>query len=187
MRSYEHEFATIQRVLEGFVKSGNIDASKLGSLDSVIKWSEEDQVRVLNKSYIPLNVQRSFFGAIRNVNVSLKSMKEKLRKAAVIHENPKTAELALELMPSFFNLVPYIDSFNNGEIPVKKTENVDKFSRILYKKAKAFGFSQDATSQLKDVGISESQIKSFIDSFGKNVALELEIEEEASSSLENSD
>ena len=187
MQSYKVELATIQRMLEEFVESGKIDAGKLSLLDKIIKWSEEDQFRVLNKSYLSLNAQRSFFGAIRNVNVSLKSMKERLKGAADIHENPKIAELALELMPSFFNLAPFIDSFNSGEVSAKKAENVSKFSRILYKKAKSFGFSQDTITQLREAGITESQVKSFVDNFSKNVALELEIEEEESSTLENTD
>ena len=187
MLAYKDEIAAIRSLLEGFVKSGKIDPNKLSLMDNIINRSEEDQFRVLNKSYLPLDTQRSFFGAIRNMNISLKSIKERLKGAAAIHENPTTAQLALELIPSFLNLAPYIDSFNNGEISAKEVENVSKFSRILYKKARSFGFYQDAISQLKEAGITESQVKSFVDNFRKNIALELEIEEEASSTLENTD
>jgi len=185
MRSYSQEIAKIEKMLEGFVESSKIDANQLSLMDNVIKWSEEDQIKVLNNSYLALDVQRLFFGAIRNVNVSMKSMKEKLKGAATRRENPGTAELALELMPSFSNLASYVDLFIGKKGSEIKLDNVTKFSRILYKKAKSYGFYQDVASQLKEAGVTDSQIESFIDSFSRNIAQELDIEEEVSSTVES--
>jgi len=187
MRSYKQELIKIEKMLRGFLESGSIDASQLNLMDDIIEWSKEDQVKVVNNSFLPLGAQISFFSAIRNVNISLKSMKEKLKVASIKHENPTTAELALELMPSFFNLVPYLDLFFKGNVYPIKVENVFTFSRILYRKAKSFGFYEDPISQLKEAHVTKPQIESFIDSFRKNVALELDIEEEVSSDLENTD
>ena len=186
MRSYREEIFTIQKMLKEFVDSGRIEANKLDVMDNIIRWSEEDQIKILNNSYIPLYAQRSFFGAIRNVNISMKSMKKRLVRASSQHENPATAEQALELIPSFLNLAPHIDSLLSENAFPTKVENVFKFSRILYRKAAAFGFSQDAASQLKEAGVTDSQIESFLDCFSKNISLELDIEEEVSTS-ENSD
>lgn len=185
MRSYKEEIAAIHHMLEEFLDSGRIDAKKLEKMDNVISWSEEDQITILNRSYLPLSAQRSFFGAVRNVNMSMKKMKERLDKASELHENPTTAELAMELMPSLSNLAPYIDSLIN-ESKLFGVRDVVELSRILYKKAMRFGFYQDVGSQLRDAGVTGSQIKSFIDRFSKNVALELDIEEEVSSPVENS-
>lgn len=187
MRSYKQELTNIEKMLHDFLECGVIDSKRLSIMDNIIEWSEKDQIRVVNSSCLPLNAQTSFFGAIRNIHISMKSMKEKLRLASIEHENPTTAQLALELMPSFFNLVPYLEPFFNENVYHKKVENVSKFSRILFRKAKYFGFSEDVMSQLRAAGVTKPQIKSFIESFSKNVALELDIEEEASSSLENTD
>ena len=186
MHSYKQEIIRIQGMLKEFVNSGRIEPNKLDVMDNIIRRSEEDQIKILNNSYIPLYAQRSFFGAIRNVNISMKSMKERLAHASSQHENPTTAEQALELIPSFLNLAPHIDSLLSENIFPTLVGNVFKFSRLLYKKAAAFGFSQDAVSQLKEAGVTESQIESFIDAFSKNISLELEIEEEVSST-ENTD
>lgn len=186
MRSYKEEILAIQSMLEKFVDSGKIDAKKLDLMDNIIKWSEEDQIKVLNNSYLSLPVQRSFFGAIRNMNIALKKMKERLKEASSLHENPTIAELAIEMMPSFSNLAPYVDSLMNQDVLPTKVKNVVEFSRILYKKAMNLGFSQDVASQLKEAGVTSSQIESFLDRFRKNVALELDIEEEVSSFNENS-
>lgn len=185
MHSYKKEISSIENVLNRFVSSGKIDTEKLGKLDNAIKWSDEDQIRVLNNSYLSLFEQRLFFGAIRNMNTSLKRMKERLAEASRLKENPTTAELALELMPSFLNLVPYVDNLINNNRYPRENEIIIKFSRLLYKKATMLGFSQDVASQLKDAQVEDSQIESFIDRFSKNVALELDIEEEVSAT-ENS-
>lgn len=184
-QSYRHELINIRGMLSEFTKKGKIDASQLDLMDNIIKMSAEDQFRVLNRSSLSLDAQRSFFGAIRNVNIAMASMKAKLAEASVKHENPTTAELALELLPSVLNLVPYIDEFHDNA-KVRQLNNVSRFSRILYKKAKTLGFSKDRMSQLKEAGVTTEQVEAFIDSFDKNVALELDMEEEVSSSDEDS-
>jgi hypothetical protein len=183
-RKYEHELHNVQKTLNGFREKGIVDTKRLNCLDNIIKWSEEDQVKVLNNASLTLDEQMSIFGAVRNVNVAMRSMKERLELAAQKHENPTTAELALELIPSFRTLVPDIDAFFGGERV--DLEYVAKFSRILYRKANALGFSRDLVSQLKEAGVKQSQVKTFLESLKKNVAVELDIEEEVSSTDENS-
>lgn len=187
MRSYRQEIIKVQEMLKEFVDNRRIEPNKLNAMDNLIKWSEEDQIKILNSPYMPLRAQRSFFGAVRNVNISLRSMKKRLTHASSQHENPTTAEQALELMPSFLNLAPHIDSILGEDVFPTKVENVFKFSRILHRKATAFGFSQDVASQLKEAGVTDSQIETFIDGFKKNISLELDIEEEVSSTLEDTD
>jgi hypothetical protein len=172
-------------MLEGFVGKGIVDTKKLNLMDKIIRQSEEDQFRVLNDASLSLDEQMSVFGAIRNVNMAIRSMKERLESAAEKHENPTTAELALELMPSFFNLAPDIDEVLH-ENRVVDLNYISKFSRILYKKTRSLGFSRDVASQLDEANISGTQIRAFLESLKKNVALELDIEEEASSSDESS-
>jgi len=154
-------------------------------MDNIIKWSEEDQVRILNDASLSLDEQMSVFGAIRNINVSMKSMRERLELAAEKRENPTTAELALELMPSFQTLAPDIDAFLQGEKGID-FGYVSKFSRILYKKANSLGFSKDVVAQLKEAKVTQSQVKDFLENLKKNLAVELDIEEEVSSTDENS-
>lgn len=182
---YQRELTTVQRMLEGFVGKGIVDTKKLNLMDKIIRQSEEDQFRVLNDASLSLDEQMSVFGAIRNVNMAIRSMKERLESAAEKHENPTTAELALELMPSFFNLAPDIDEVLH-ENRVVDLNYISKFSRILYKKTRSLGFSRDVASQLDEANISGTQIRAFLESLKKNVALELDIEEEASSSDESS-
>lgn len=184
MRRYEQELLSVQKMLEGFRKKGIVDTKRLNLMDNIIKWSEEDQFKILNDASLSLDEQRSVFGAIRNINVAMRSMKERLELSAEKHENPTTAELALELMPSFFTLVPEIDVFLREKRGID-SEYVSKFSRILYKKANSLGFSRDLVSQLKEAKITQSQVKSFLESLKKNVAMELDIEEEVSSSDES--
>lgn len=186
MYSYQRELIPIQKMLKRFIETKVIDTSHLSKMDSLIKQSEVDQIRALNRS-IPLNTQRIMFGALRNMNTSLKCMKEKLKTAASSHENPTTAEQALELMESLRNVALCVDPFVNENVIVTNMENVEKLSRILYRKAKAFGFSEDVVTQLKQAGITESDVKSFISSFDNNLAQELGIEEEVQSTLENTD
>lgn len=184
MRRYEQELLSVQKMLEGFSKKGIVDAKRLNLMDNIIKWSEEDQFKILNDASLSLDAQRSIFGAIRNINVAMRTMKERLELSAEKHKNPTTAELALELMPSFFTLVPEIDVFLREKKGVD-LEYVSKFSRILYKKANSLGFSRDLVSQLKEAKITQSQVKTFLESLKKNVAMELDIEEEVSSSDES--
>lgn len=185
MRKYDQQFLGIQAMLHGFCQKGIIDTKHLNPIDNLIKWSEEDQVKVLNDASLSLDQQLSVFGAIRNINVSMRSMKERLELAAEKQENPTTAELALELMPSFRTLAPDIDAFLHGEKDID-FGYVAKFSRILYKKANSLGFSKDTVSQLKEAKITQSQVKNFMENLKKNLAVELDIEEEVSSTDENS-
>jgi len=185
MPTYRQELISIRDMLKVFVERGKIDTDQLTLMDELIKRSAQDQFKVLNNAYLSLDAQRSYFGAIRNINVSMSCIKAKLEDASARHENPTTAELALELLPSFFNLVPYIDEFLD-EAKATKAENVSRFSRILYRKAKLFGFSKDMISQLNEAGVTKTQIKNFIDKFNQNVASELDIEEEVSSNNEDS-
>jgi len=128
-------------MLDIFLSTKVINISNLSKMDAIIKRSDIDQFKTLN-SVSSLNAQRVIFGAIRNINTSLKCMKEKLRTAALRHENPTTAENALELINSLSNVAICIDSFHNGEIDTREVDNIAKLSRILYKKAKMFGFSR---------------------------------------------
>lgn len=181
LRKYEQELASVQVMLKGFSGKGIINVMQLHLMDKIIKWSEEDQFRILNDASLSLDEQRAIFGGIRNINVAMRSMKERLEQASEKRENPTTAELALELMPSFSTLFPEIDAFFNE----KKTMDVEyfsKFSRILYRKAKSLGFSKDVASQLSEAKITRSQVKAFLENLKKNIAVELDIEEEVSSS-----
>jgi len=185
MYSYKQNLLNIRKMLNIFIETKNIDTSQLSKMDALIKQSEKDEIRVLSRP-LPLDVQRTMFGAFRNITTSVKAMKEKLKTASLKHENPTTAEQALELMESLSNVVYYIDPFvNEGKI-VAEPDEIAKFSRILYRKAKSLGFSEDQRAQLKEAGITEKQVKSFVNDFDNNVSQELGIEEEVKPSFENS-
>jgi len=184
MYSYKQELGNIKEMLNLFLKTKTIDTHQLSKMDSLIERSETDQIKALNCS-APLNTQRIMFGAIRNISTSIKGIKEKLKTAVLRHENPTTAEKALELMESLFNVASCVDSFiDENRIPVN-LENVAKLSRILYRKAKSFGFSEDLQEQLKRAGVTEAQVKTFICNFDNNIAQELDIEGEVKSKFEN--
>jgi hypothetical protein len=169
-------------MLSVFAKTKNIDASQLSKMDLMIKQSERDQIRVLNKP-LPLTTQRIMFGAFRNINTSVKVMKEKLKTASLKHENPTTAERALELMDILSTLTYYVDPFvNRGEIAVNPDE-IAKASRMLYRKARSFGFSENRETQLREAGVTEGQEKSFINDFENNVSQQLGIEEEVKNQI----
>lgn len=176
MYAYKNDLIVIHAMLSNFVKNRIIDSKQLSKMDAVINKSEEEQFKTLNCS-LPLDVQRTLFGAVRNINTTLKCMKQKLSTAAERHENPTTAENALELMESLNNLVYSINCYDSGCRNCNLGE-IDSFSRILYRKAKSFGFSEDIEIQLKEAGVTSSQIESFIASFDNNIAQELDIEEE---------
>jgi len=184
MYSYKQDIIQIQSMLNGFVKTKVIDVKQLTKMDSLIKQSEQDQIRTLNSS-LPLDTQRTMFGAVRNLNTSIKGMKERLKTASVRHENPTTAEQALEMMEILSNVAYCIDAFTN-ERRITDVKDIEKLSRILYRKAKSFGFSEDQQTQLRDAGITESQVESFIDHFDNNLSQELDIEEEVQSNRESS-
>jgi hypothetical protein len=184
MYTYKQDISQIQEMLSAFLKNKYIDTAQLKKTDPIIKKSEEDQFKILNCS-LPLDVQRTIFGAVRNINITVKSMKQKLKTAAARHENPTTAEKAFEVMESLNNLVSCISSYENGSRNGNLNE-IDDYSRILYRKAKAFGFSEDMNTQLKEAGVTGPQIESFIDRFDNNLAQELDIEEEVHSNSEDS-
>src|SRR3972149_9227075 len=183
MYSYKQELTSIREMLNIFIKTKVIDTSQLSKMDSLIKRSEMDQIKALNCS-ASLNTQRIMFGAIRNVHTTIKGMKEKLKTAAMRDENPTTAEQALELIESLSNVALCVDPFTNENRIITNIENIAKLSRILYRKAKLFGFSEDLQVQLKEAGITEAQVKSFISYFDNNLSQELDIEEEVKSTVE---
>jgi hypothetical protein len=172
-------------MLSAFVRAKSIEPSQLAKMDAIIKQSEKDQIRVLSSS-LPLDIQRTMFGAYRNVTTSLKAMKEKLKTASLRHENPTTAEQALELIESLSNVAYYIDPFTKAGRIIAGSDEIAKFSRILYRKAKSLGFSENQQAQLKEAGITEKQVESFVNSFDSNVSQELGIEEEVKPTFENS-
>jgi hypothetical protein len=171
-------------MLSVFAKTKTIDISQLSKMDALIKQSERDQIRALSRS-LPLDVQRAMFGAIRNIHISIKTMKEKLKTASLRHENPTTAEQALELMESLSNVADYIDPFTNEGRIIAESDEIAKFSRILYRKAKSFGFSEGQQTQLKEAGITKEQVESFVSRFDDNVSQELGIEEEVKPAFKN--
>jgi hypothetical protein len=184
MYSYCQDVLRIQKMLTVFAENRIIDVRQLSKMDALIQQSERDQIRVLSSS-LPLDVQRTMFGAIRNVNTSVKTIKKELKIASERHENPTIAEQALELMESLSNVASYIDPFTNEGKIIAEPDEIAKFSRILYRKAKSFGFSEDQQAQLKEAGITEKQAESFVNMFDNNVSQEIGIEEEAKPASEN--
>lgn len=177
MKGYYADFQLIEKTLDGFADTGKIDALKLDIFDSVIKRSNTDQIRILNNTFLNLNDQRILFGVFRNISETSRIMKSRLEQAYSISENPTTVEVALEIMPLFYNLSGFIDDFFN-KMEIFDSEKIFIFSRNLYKKAKKLGFSQDTSSQLKEIGLSATHIKKFVDKFNENIISELELEEE---------
>lgn len=185
MKSYELELTSIQGMLRGFVEAKTIDVKKLSIMDALIKKSEQDQFIILNSSF-QFEIQSSIFGAIRNINTALKGIKARLRTASERHENPTTAEQALEIMESLSNVATFIDPFACERRIIAEPDEITKVSRILYRKAKSFGFSEDLETQLNEAGVTEKEVKSFIKRFDNNVAQELDIAEDAKPATENS-
>lgn len=186
MASYKTELASIQEMLRGFVENKTIKVEQLTVMDAMIKDSEKDQFNVLNSSS-PLYVQRTMFGAIRNIHTALVGMKERLEKASQAHENPTTAEQALDVMKYLNDVIQCVDPYLTKGQVINSLEEIDKLSRKLYRKAKAFRFSQEQAQQLKEAGITEKQVKLFISGFHNNLSQELGIEEEVRSRLGDSD
>ena len=184
MYAYKQDLIEIRQMLAVFVKTKFIETKQLSKMDPLINKSEEDQFRTLSYSF-SLDVQRTIFGAVRNINMTVKCMKEKLKDASAKHENPTTAEKALEIMETLNNLVFCLNAYESGYMESSLSE-IDEYSRILYRKAKAFGFSESLETQLREAGITNSQIESFIGSFDSNLAQELDIEEEVQSNSESS-
>jgi len=185
MKRYYDDFAIIEKTLGGFADTGIIGVSQLDVFDSIIEKSNADQIKILNNTYLTLNDQRILFGVFRNISETSRIMKSRLEQAYSIGENPTTTEAALEIMPLFFNLSDYIDDFFN-KIEIFDSDKIFMFSRNLYKKAKKLGFSQDSSTQLKEIGVSTTQIKKFVEKFNEHIVNELELEEEVGSADENS-
>lgn len=166
-----------QRMLADFLKHG-IEEIKLTPLDHLIELSEINQIRILN-SYLSMREQRVLFGATRNISTVTKVMKEKLKIAKKIHENPTTIEQSLELIEPLENVCRHVDYFMSNK-RVLDLKRLNELSRIFYKKACSLGFYKDVDSQLKDAGITEEEVKDFITKLNENVELEMEILDEAS-------
>jgi hypothetical protein len=186
MRTYTQEFQYIQQVLERSVKQRHIDFSKLRLLDVLIKRSEADEIQALKDDTLPLDYRRHIFNAFMDVNEVLKGMNLRLRVATKTHENPTTAERALELMPHFFAVSSSLDSFLSKSRSLD-VEHLSNCSWRLYKTASALEFSRDVASQLKDAHVTPSQIQTFLKTLGKNIMQELEIEAEEGPTNEASD
>jgi len=184
MRKYKLEFIQVQKMLKEFVGCGSININQLNLMDNIIAWSKEDQFHVLNDALLSLIEQRVFFSAIINISTSMNIMKERLKTASINDDNPTIAELALELMPIYLSLAPYIDEFLNGN-KIIGINRISEYSRGLYRKANKFGFYPDINTQLIEAGVTKTQIKKFIESFNKNISSEIELEEEVSSKYEN--
>lgn len=177
MTAYTVAFVSIENLLNQFIQSVSIDSSKLSLFDTLIQNSSEDEIRILNNSYIPLYEQRALFGAFRNIKISTKMMKKRLEDAIKRHENPTIAEIALELMPLYQTLSRYLDDFIDRQ-EIFEIDKIDLFSRNLYKKSIQLGFYQDSSSQLKEMRISSKIVDEFVEGFSENINKELELVEE---------
>jgi trehalose-6-phosphatase len=185
MTNYESNFKFITKTLNGFVEARQIDVSKLNVFDGVIEKSRSDQFKILNNSYLSLNDQRTIFGAFRNISDISETMKIRLKEAHKTGDNPTTAELALEIMPSFITLSQYLDDIL-AKKEVYNTEKIFLFSRNLYKKSKQLGFFKNAAAQLKEIKLSRGDIEQFFKKFNDTVTTELELQEEVGSPDDNS-
>jgi hypothetical protein len=185
MESYNHDLTIIQGMLRSFVRTKTIDVRQLSKMDALIKASQQSQIKVLN-SALPLDIQRIVFGAVRNIYTTVQGMKNRLKDAAARHENPTVAEQAMDVMESLFNVVSCVDSYLKGGKVLTDAEEIDKMSRVLYKKAMSYNFCVNQQEQLRKAGITKEQVASFINSFDSSLSRELEIEEEVKSKLENS-
>ncbi len=175
MISYREELSKVNNMFVGFINNRKIEVNKLDSMNNLIAFATENQVRVLNSGYFSLNEQIVLFGTLTNVKNVTETIKQRLAVASEKHENPTTAELALEMMPSFYNLVPYIDDFVNNK-PVRDIDRLDEFSRILHRKANKFGFSKDIKTQFKEANITTDDVKEFVEKLKTNIEIELDIE-----------
>lgn len=154
-----------------------IDKTKLGSLDELAQTAYADQLRILNASRLPLDDQRSLFGAVRNVQLTAKAMKEKLATADERHENPSTTDEALEVCQSLSNLAPYVDEYvTKGQVPQRR--KIDGMSRVLYKRAKRSGFSEGASTQFKALNIGSEDLKNFTKKLEENIHAETDADDE---------
>jgi hypothetical protein len=177
MFSYVEGFEKTRRMLNSFLING-IDENHLEPLDDLTKAAQVDEVKALN-SYQPLSQQRIMFGAFRNIHNISKEMREKLRIAHAIHENPKTVERALEMMESLCAIAPYVDEFlTSGR--AKEDKKINDLSRALYRKANRLGFYQNLDTQLEQARISKVEVEDFVKKLTENVEIEVETMDETS-------
>jgi hypothetical protein len=175
MFSYDNELSRITNVLRAFVNNRKIETDKLDSIDTLISFSNEIRVKTLNLGSLTLEEEISLFDATTNIKNTLESMKAKLQTAFERHENPTTAELALEIMPSFRNLEPFIDDFVNTN-NIRDIDRLNEFSRILHKKAHKLGFYKDIEDQFQEVDIKSEDVQEFIEQLKNNIEIELDIQ-----------
>lgn len=175
MYKYVEGFERIREILGDFLRHG-VDPGKLDPFDQAIESSQIDQVRILN-SYLSLAEQRVLFGATKNIHNIIRVMKEKLKIAHMTHENPTTIELSLEILESLSHLAPHLDDFMIND--KAKVSTINELSRISYKKASKLGFYQDIDTQLRDAGITQKEIKTFVEKLNENIDLEMETQDES--------
>jgi hypothetical protein len=174
MIGYVKLFESIKVMLQDFLHNG-INESKLVLLDQVRESSEIDQFKVLN-SYRTLDIQRTFFGAWKNIENILRTMRLRLERARITHENPTSIEASLEMMDYLVEMAPLLDSFVfNGQID--EIKRLNEQSRIVYKKANALGLYQDISSQIKEAKLTKDQVTSFTAGLNQNLS-EIETEDE---------
>jgi len=175
MFSYVEGCDRLGKMLNIFLEQG-IDETHLEPLDDLIRFSQIDEVKVLN-SYQPLSQQRILFGTLRNIYITVNEMRAKLRIARAIHENPKTVERALEMVESLSAVAPYIDEFlTSGK--TKEIEKINEFSRAIYRKANRLGFYADLQVQLKEAKIGENEVEDFFRKLTENIEIETETVDE---------
>jgi len=180
MDGYTEKVESIQIMLTDFVQNRVVDTKKLCVLDELMDASKTDQFKILNTSRLSLEEQRCLFGAVRNIYTTTKAMKAKLVTASERHENPRIADLCLEITQSVSNLTPYVDAYII-EGRMYDTKTINEFSRLLYKKAKYLGFSEDIAAQFREIKITPEEVKDFVKKLNENIELETHIDEEMGS------
>jgi hypothetical protein len=162
----------LRRMLNVFLRDG-IDEKHLEPLDDLIKFSQIDEVKVLN-SYQPLHQQRIVFGALRNIHTTANEMRAKLKVARATHENPKTIERAVEMTDSLCAIAPCIDEFLIRGKMTESEKKINEFSRAVYRKANRLGFYPNVETQLKQARIRENEVEDFFRRLASNIEIEAE-------------
>jgi hypothetical protein len=177
LSQYVKMIDNVQTILLDFKQKGIIDPTRLGALDELIHSSKTDQVRILNISRLSIDEQRSLFSAVRNIYSVSKVMKTKLITASQRHENPTTADLSFEMIQSLSGLATYVDLYMSRGW-VDGTDRMNEFSRMVYKKAKYLGFSEDVATQFKEANITSNEVKTFVEQLNQNIDLETDADED---------
>jgi len=162
----------LRKMLNIFLRHG-IDEAHLEPLDDLVKFSQIDEVKVLN-SYQPLSQQRILFGALRNIHTTTDEIRAKLKIARAVHENPKTIERALEMIDSLCAIAPYIDEFLTKGKMTESEKKINEFSRAIYRKANRLGFYPNLETQLKQAQIREKEVEDFFRKLAENIEIEVE-------------